>query len=236
MSKASAAKAPDGRALDTKDLSIFEGVDGSVRLRVGVDVASSRLMICNAIHLGAADPLTKRTLDRLCEIIVGRPLQEAADHGVIYVIAANPEDCAPVAGIRTARSAGPAFSTAERLLRQVHHAVQSHLNVGHREHAWYVRPGQQWLALDERAQADSIRPIIIGFLQSNGLDDDVVFISRIERGTRVTLGFGEHVSYKIKSKLLLELEKVLRRETGNPLELFMAEMKDANQIRRLQEN
>jgi hypothetical protein len=233
MSEAAAMKVSDGRSPAASEVLIFEGVEGSVRLRVGIDLASSRLMIHEATHAGTADPLTKRTLDRLCEIIVRRPIQEAADHGAIYVAAANPEDCSPVAGIRTPRSAGRAFAMAERLLRQVHRAIQVHLNVGHRENAWYLRANERWLAQNESAQADVIKPIIIGFLKSNGLDDDVIFISRIERGTRVTIGFSEHVSYKIKPKLLMGLEKVLRRETGNPLELFMDEMKDANQIRRL---
>jgi hypothetical protein len=223
MSEAAAMKVSDGRSPAASEVLIFEGVEGSVRLRVGIDLASSRLMIHEATHAGTADPLTKRTLDRLCEIIVRRPIQEAADHGAIYVAAANPEDCSPVAGIRTPRSAGRAFAMAE----------QVHLNVGHRENAWYLRANERWLAQNESAQADVIKPIIIGFLKSNGLDDDVIFISRIERGTRVTIGFSEHVSYKIKPKLLMGLEKVLRRETGNPLELFMDEMKDANQIRRL---
>jgi len=233
MSEASTTQASIDRGFGANGVLTFEGADGSVRLRVGIDVASSRLTIHSATHEGTADKLTRRALDRLCEIIVGRPLQEAADHGVIYAAAAIPEDCAPVEGIRTPRNAGPAFVLAEKLLRQVHTLVRSHLNVGHRENAWYLRPGQGWLAQDEAAQANSIRPIIIGFLRANAVDEDAVFVSRIERGTRVTIGFSERVSYKIKPGLLMALEKVLRGETGNPLELFMDEMKDANQIRRL---
>jgi hypothetical protein len=233
MNEVAATKTSDGRAPDANELVTFEGVEGLVRLRVGVDVASRRLVIHDATHEGAEDELTRRALHRLCELIVGRPLQEAADHGVIYAAAAIPGDCAPVEGIRTPRNAGPAFVLAERLLRQVHTKVRMHLNVGHRENAWYRRPSKEWLAQDEAAQANSIRPIVMSFLQANGLDEDAIFISRIERGTRVTVGFSEHVSYKKKPKLLMALEKVLLRETDTPLELFMDEMKDVNQIRRL---
>ena len=58
-------------------------------------------------------------------------------------------------------------------------------------------------------------------------------ICRIERGTRVTIAFGEAVSYAVKPKLMMTIEQRLRRKTGDPLELFMQDMKDANKIRRL---
>lgn len=211
----------------------FSGAKGAVRLTVGVDGGSSRLIVREANHEGAADALTARVLDKLCAIIVGRPLQEAADHGAVYTTAALPEDCAPVNGIRTPRNAGPAFALAERLMRQVHAAAREHFNIGHRENAWYLRPNADWLSKDEPAQAVAIKPIIADFLKANGLLDDDIFISRIERGTRVTIAFSENVTYKTKPKLMMSLEQQLRRETGNPLELFMDEMKDANKIRRL---
>ncbi len=162
MSEAAAMKVSVGRSLAASEVLIFEGVEGSVRLRVGIDVASSRLIIHEATHVGTADPLMKRTLDRLCEIIVRRPVQEAADHGVIYVAAANLDDCSPVEEIRTPRSSGRAFAMAERLLRQVNRAVQVHLNVGHRDNAWYLRASERWLAQNKSAnsqfdQADCYR-------------------------------------------------------------------------------
>jgi hypothetical protein len=233
MSDESIVEVANNPALDAKEVLDIEAVEGSVRLRVGVDVASSRLIIRHAGYEGAADDLTRRALDRLCAIIVERPLQEAADHGVIYAAAAAPEDCAPVDGIRTPRNAGASFVLAEKLLRQVHTKVCNDLNIGHRENAWYLRPSQGWLAQDEKTQANLIKPIIVDFLRANGLDEDAVFICRIERGNRVTVGFSEHVSYTIKPTIMLWLEKLLRRETGHPLELFMDEMKDANRIRRL---
>ena len=211
----------------------FVGMEDGIRLSIDVDCSSNRLIVREARHEGAADPLTKRVLDKLCTIIVGRPLQEAADHGAIYTAAALHEDCAPITGIRTPRNAGPAFAMAERLVRKVHAVARQHFNVGHRENAWYVRPNADWLSKDEVSQAEVLKPIIASFLRTNDLGEDDIWIRRIERGTRVTIAFGDTVSYTVKPDLMMTLEQRLRRETGNPLELFMEEMKDANNIRRL---
>ena len=211
----------------------FTGSEDGIKLSVSVDSGSSRLIIREARHEGSTDAVTARVLDKLCTIIVGRPLQEAADHGAVYIAAALPEDCAPITGIRTPRNAGPAFVLAELLMRKVHAAARHHFNVGHRENAWYVRPTADWLSKDETSQAEVLKPIITAFLRANGSGKDEIWICRIERGTRVTIAFGDKVSYAVKPKLMMLLEQRLRRETGNPLELFMEEMKDANKIRRL---
>lgn len=214
-------------------MQTFVGSEGGIRLSIGVSGSNSRLIVREARHEGAADALTTRVLDTLCQLVVGRPLQEAADHGAIYVTAALRNDCAPINGIRTPRNAGPAFALAERLVRQAHAAARQHFNVEHRENAWYVRPKAKWLSMAESAQVNAIKPIIARFLSANQLDTDDIFISRIERGTRVTVAFSEGVSYAVKPKLIMLLEQQLRHETGDPLELFMDEMTDANKIRRL---
>lgn len=235
ISEATITTGTNSRATDatTNTILTFTGTDGPLRLSIAIDAGSSRLIVRQANHDGAADKLTARVLDKLCTIIVGRPLQEAADHGAVYTVVALPNDCAPIKGIRTPHNAGPVFILAERLVRQVHAAARQHFNIEHRENAWYTRPSADWLSKDEAAQAASIKPVIASFLETNALHKDDIFISRIERGTRVTIAFSENVTYKMKPELMMKLERLLRCATNNPLELFMEEMKDANKIRRL---
>ncbi|HLH87349.1 MAG TPA: hypothetical protein VKX28_02720 [Xanthobacteraceae bacterium] len=202
-------------------------------MSVAVDADRGRLTVRDARYEGASDMVTGRVLGELCRLIVGRPLQEAADHGAIYAVEALPDLTAAVAGIRSPRNAGPAFALAERLLRKVHAAARQQLQIGHRENGWYIRPPADWLAMDEAAQAAAIKPAIADFLALAGFSEENMWVSRIERGTRVTIAFADDVSYAVKPKLMMLLERRLRESTGNPLELFMDEMKDVNKIRRL---
>jgi hypothetical protein len=211
----------------------FAAEEAGVRLSVTVDGGTKRQVVLNAQGSGSGNSLERRVLDRLCKIIEGRPLQEAAEHGVIYTLEALAEDCAPVTGIRTPRNAGPAFALAERLIRRIHASAREHFQVDYRENGWYTNPSAEWLAASEAEQAGNIKPILADLLCIKGLTENDAWICRIERGTRVTISFGDAVSYALKPGLIMELERRLRLETENPLELFMDEMKDSNKIRRL---
>ena len=225
------AAADSGTASAVVTAFTFE--QDNAKLKVTVDTNSSGLIIREARYTSPDEPSVTRVLEKLCDLIVGRPLQEAADHGVIYVMSVLPGDCVAVDGIRLPRNAGPAFALAEQLIRGVHATALSSLGMQRRESGWYVRPGSAWLAKDEAAKADVLKPIIADFLHARNLAEDEIWISRIERGSRVTIAFGDGISYAAKPELTLALERRLRREAGTPLELFMEEMKDANKIRRL---
>jgi hypothetical protein len=217
---------------DDKALTIVSREAG-VELSVTVNSADKRLIIRVAHHSGARSEPERIVLDRLCAVIEGRPFQEAADHGAIYAVAALPELRTPVHGISSPRNAGAPFVLAERLLRQAHSAACKQLNVGPRENAWYVKPGMDWLRKNEMEQAATIKPMIAEYLRANGYTENDLWICRIERGTRVTIAFADRVPYAAKPQLMMALEQKLREHTGDPLELFMEDMKDANKIRRL---
>jgi hypothetical protein len=210
----------------------FVADEGGTTLSVTIDTGR-RQIVRAASHSGSADPRTIQVLDQFCLIITGRPLQEAADHGAIYAASALPDLCAPISGVRTPRNAGPEFALAERLVRNVHAQALKHFNVGHRDNAWYMRASADWLAKNEAEQATVLKPIIADFLSKNGLTESDIWISGIDRGTRVTIAFSEGISYSLKPKLMMMIEQRLREETGDPFELFMEEVKDANKLRRL---
>jgi hypothetical protein len=218
---------------DAATITLLNAEDEGVKLSVGIDGSSRRLMIKTAEHHGARSAVETRTLDALCALVVGRPLQEAADHGAIYAMAALPNDCRKVDGIPTPTNAGAHFVLAQRLIRGIHAAARAKFQIGHRDNAWYLRPKADWLAMTELQQAEQVKPIIAAFLRENGLSEQDAWVSRIERGTRLTIAFSDGVSYSRKPALLMALETKLRGQTGDPLELFMDEMKDANKIRRL---
>jgi len=209
------------------------GEEAGIELRVTIDAGSTQLTVLEAQYTGAGDPLAAEVLDTMCKIIVGRPLQEAADHGAIYAVKALSERAAKVPGILTPRNAGAQFALAERLIRRVHASATGPAQPGPRNNAWHLAPARDWVAKSEAEQADVLKPVIAEFLSQKGLAGGDLWISRIERRIRVTVAFSDAVDYAAKPGLLMELERRLRDVAGNPIELFMEELKDANKIRRL---
>lgn len=211
----------------------FIAREGSVELCVVVDSSSHRLLIKSTTYAGTRDPLESEVLDVFGTIVKGRPLQEAADHGPIYTVEALAHRAAKVPGIRSPRNSGPQFALVERLIRSVHGEARNQLNIGHRENGWYIKASSDWLAKSDAERIETIKPLIGGFLRENGLADDEIWISLIERAIRVTVAFKDTVPYDLKPGLMLALERKLRATTASPIELFMEELKDANKIRRL---
>lgn len=212
--------------------AVFSAELDGVRLTLHLNSRDDRCIIRQASFSGARTAEEHSVLENLCAVVAGRPLQEAADHGVIYVAAQSPL-AAKVVGIRTPQNAGPPFAFAQQLIRRAFAAAQVQSQVEYRENRWYVDADANWLAKSEAEQASILKPIVARFLHAKGKSDDDLWISCIERDTRVTVAFGTSVHYATKPGLLMDLERRLRAETGEPLELFMEEMKDANRIRRL---
>ena len=223
----------EGEALAGPGELAFAASEAGTRLSVVIAADSTRHIIVRARHAAARSPAERAALDRLCARIEGRPMQEAAEHGAIYAIAEPAFGTAPVAGIRTPRNAGAAFALAEKLIRATHAAVLAHFGTKQRESRWYIQPKAAWLAMPEAKQIEALKPAVLEFLAGQGISAADMWITRVERGTRVTLDFSESVYYARKPKLLMDLERHLRTVTGDPLEVFMEEKKDANKIRRL---
>lgn len=211
---------------------VFSAELNGVRLTLHLNARDDRCIIRQATFSGARTAEERRVLENLCAVIAGRPLQEAADHGAIYVASQSPL-AAKVAGIRTPQNAGPPFALAQQLIRRAFAAAQAQSQVVYHENRWYVDADANWLAKSEAEQASILKPIVAHFLHEERQSEDDLWISRIERGTRVTIAFADSVHYAAKPRLLMDLEHRLRIESGEPLELFMEEMKDANRIRRL---
>jgi len=189
-----------------------------------------------ARHAGARDDALQRLLDVLCRAIEGLPLREAADHGAIHALEclrrASPMIAIP--GIVTARSAGHGFLICEALIRGIVREHERRAGSLPTENFWNPPLSETWWNMDAAARLKSLNPIVEAVRGAAGLGENDLWLARIERVTRIIVGFGTAVGHEQKPVLLRKLESEIRRKTGDRLELYMEEMKDDNAIRRLQ--
>lgn len=217
----------------TPEELVFRAVEDGITLSVTVAVGPDGLIVRRASHSGGRTAEERQVFDCLCANIKDRPLQEAAEHGAIYTL----EQLLPLAnlpqGIRLPRNAGRPFALAERLIRTIDLALREQLKKQCGENYWYPRPSAMWLKMSAVQQIDFLKPLVNEFLLGVGLNVDAAQVSRIEKRIRITIAFRSDVSSAAKPQLLMALERKLRDATESPLELFMEEKVDANQIRRL---
>jgi hypothetical protein len=212
--------------------SPLRAIENGVVLEVRLD-SSPAAIVGEVRHQGAGDSLLAGVLDVFCDAIEGLPLREAADHGTIHVLerlrGGHPTSMVP--GILTPRSAGSAFRICERLIRGI--LVQRGPSASTGTNFWNPVLSQAWRAQTAEQRIATLQPMIDAFRAARQLSPEDFYLVRIEKARRIVLGFGPNVRHERKGPLLRELERDLRRSTGDRLEIYMDEMKDDNAIRRL---
>ena len=174
-------------------------------------------------------------LDLLCAHAIGAPVREVIEHGLIFALQAlrAPEAPSPVAGILTPRNAGACFKTPLRLVAAIRRETEARFG-RHKDTNFFDRPySEAWSKLDKIGKRDIVLPHIDGFKAANGISDDAFELVEIDQYDRLFLVFTDEIPVWDKPVLLMKLERWLRKQTGERIELFTEVVKDANRIRRL---
>lgn len=217
---------------------LYRANDDDVYLAVRVGGPAGRQIVEEARHSGASDPLVLGTLDVFCQVIEGLPLQEAADHGSIHALERIRGDslAMPVEGILTPRSAGGAFSLCEHLIRDILAQHQAATGDKTTQNFWNPPLSASWRAKSADERLAALQPLVSRFVADNNLNAGDLQITEIEKARRIVVKFGSGLRHEQKPILLMQFERHVRRATGDRLEVYMEEMKDNNQIRRLGPN
>jgi hypothetical protein len=98
---------------------------------------------------------------------------------------------------------------------------------------WNPPLSAEWRSKSDVERIATLQAITTKFSAARGLTPNALRVVEIDKTRRVIVEFGPEVSYLDKPEILMRLEMDIRQTTGDRLELFMAEAKDSNTIRRL---
>ncbi|WP_323798064.1 hypothetical protein [Nisaea sp.] len=191
--------------------------------------------VANARFSAPAGAPEAAILDLLCAHAIGAPIREVIEHGLIFALQAlrAPKAPSPVAGILTPRNAGACFKTPLRLVAAIRRETEARFG-RHKDTNFFDRPySDAWSKLDKIGKRDIVQPHIDGFKAANGISDGAFELVEIDQYDRLFLAFTDEIAAWDKPVLLMRLERWLREQTGERIELFTEVVKDANRIRRL---
>jgi hypothetical protein len=217
------------------------GADGTV---LALLLDPTEPVIRTAAHRGAPGPVERALMDVLCAEIEGLPMQEASDHAAIRIEHALRDKAAPrpVPGIVTPRSADPMFRGPEALMRQAMALYRDRTGYRATANEFDAGPAPAWRALSEAERRARLDAALASACRAQGWPADAVAVQRIEFDVRVVVELGEPVapaepkaSDSYKPALLMRLEEAVQDTVDRRLELVLAEVKDANVLRRLSE-
>ncbi len=199
---------------------------------VGIHVENK--IIINLVHNVKDDSDLKKILDIFFEIILNKNIQEAADHGTIYLEEKirNVDTNIKSEGIILPGQAGLCFNILNKIIRRVYIEYKSKNNLEFDVNRNYFNTSEKWINLSENDKIKKINLVITNICENHKLDGQKsISVNKIENNFKVYLNVSETFKkVQEKKNLLLQLETDLKN-LDNTLEVFIDEILDQNKLR-----
>ncbi len=198
-------------------------------------VVSTSQNVVSRANCEAPDEARALLLAELCRIVEGLPVLEACYHGALRLEhrlrpIGQPR---PVSGIVLPRAVHPHFALVDDLLRSAlaEYRKLTGFQVTQSQHD--DRPGSGWLAASAEQRRGQLEAALSAVLPSFGLQLSDVSVASIRYDVRVELGLSEAWKNLDQPRLVMALERELQARVDSRLEIYVQELKDKNQLRRL---
>jgi hypothetical protein len=213
--------------------AVFEARSNGLMITITVQTQGD--LILGVKYDGETTRAERAVLEQLSSFANGATVREFVEHGLIFVVERlrDPAMPRPVTGILSPRNASPCFQRPRLLIKAFRAAylLQHGDFVGDN---MFDRPySKLWLAMASEEKKSRLEALIQAFREQVRLDEAAMAVFEIDQYDRVVVIFGPKVHVRDKPTHLLGLERWLRRQTGERIEVFVEIAKDSNQIRRL---
>jgi hypothetical protein len=167
--------------------------------------------------------------------LVGLPVREAREHGAARTELAlrGLGGEVPVKGVFLPRRAGTGFSDLQAILDEWASAYDAHHGAATGLNEYDVAPGAAWARMGADEQLLRARDVVARTAAELGLAPDAVQVIAIERDVVVQLTQPDVTGSGAKGRVLMAVERALRRELEPALVVTTEERRDGNKLRRL---
>jgi hypothetical protein len=161
-------------------------------------------------------------LDRFAALLLQRPLQEGAEHGVIRLERAlrSPQEAAPVKGVVTPENSDPLFLVPLKLIREL--VAEGGRNT------WRDPLPAHWLSLPREDKEKKAAEALTQTLRDLGVPDPGVELVEVKNDRRFVVTYPSSPANKYWHYHLIDLERALRGRLGFELELQLEDIADRN--------
>lgn len=189
--------------------------------------------IQQAAFSGADQEAHKAILEILCSLIEGKPFQEVAEHGMIYLEHAcriNKNETV-VTGIQNVFNLPEMFQLPKQLLAQGFESYCQASSFQPKCNFYTLQAATAWLELSVETKIQKITESIEGYLKNHQTQNINFKVLTILKDTQIHLSIETNLSSVQKSKLLMDLERYLREHVEQTLLVYMKPWEDKNVLR-----
>ncbi|MDD4854946.1 MAG: hypothetical protein PHQ22_07410 [Sulfuricurvum sp.] len=164
-----------------------------------------------------------------CALIIGLPILEAQDHGVLRLENLLRDTVPhPIKGIIMPRNSCELFETPLHLIRDLYNQYSKEQNYYPLVNTYTPKEAQEWKSLPLNDREKIVFEKIKNFCMQHNIEEyEVKLIGEL----RVEFAADKEV-YSSLAKLLFDMEKSIDKELGFSLEVMFTEKKDTNKKRQ----
>lgn len=191
-------------------------------------------LIQNLYHNNNKKSDLQKLIDMFFEIILKKNVQEASDHGVIYLEEKirTINDKIIHNGIVLPGQAGRYFNQINDSIRNIYNNYKKKFNIEFGVNKNYFEISKNWKDLDYNSKLEKINLILNEICRNNNtLSSESITINKIENNFKVYLNIDkDFIQLQKEQNLLLKIEISLKK-LDDTLEVFIDEILDKNKLR-----
>jgi hypothetical protein len=175
----------------------------------------------------------KKLIDAFMNICIKKNIQEASDHGVIYLEEKIRLQGRSITkpGIILPSHAGTHFDSLNKIIRKIFNDYKKNSSTDFNVNKNHYRKSYQWINLPEEIKIKEINLVVKKIIEKNNLSEENISIQSIDHNFKINFGVDRKFKdVQDKKNLLLELEIALKK-IDETLEVFIDEVLDQNKLR-----
>jgi len=177
-------------------------------------------------------------VDKFCKIILKKHIQEAAEHGAIYLeYETRPKDVSKkVKGIILPKTAGNLFFDLNKCIRSIYSDIKKKYNFQDVINKEYFNTSKNWDNLNYDTKMEKLQKVLLeDIIPTLKLNKNDIIIHKIEFSNRIVIKISDELEKKNYGHInyMIEIENLFKNKVDKRLELFTTEKKDDNRLRHL---
>ncbi|MDC0052028.1 hypothetical protein OAJ47_00120 [bacterium] len=175
-------------------------------------------------------------VDKFCKIIVNKNIQEAAEHGTIYLehlIRPNSINQS-IKGIILPKKVGGIFFDLHKCINQIYFEIKQKYNFKDSINKEFPELSTEWLNISDEQKLTKLNNCLSEKIIPNlKLNKNDIIIYRVEHNIRIIIKISKELEEKNNADInyIIKIENIFKKYIDNRLELFITEKKDDNKLR-----
>ena len=232
--KLKASKLNFGNKESKNKVFFSENIDTKNKLFVEIDEKTKKIIAC--WHNFKIKNTNSIIVDKFCSVIINRNIQEAAEHGTIYLEhSIRPNAISKkIKGIILPKKVGGIFFDLHKCINKIFLKIKKKYNFQDVINKEYFDLSREWISLSKEQKLSKLNKVLSDkIVPKLKIKNDDIIINEIELDTRIIVKISEYFA-KInsgKKNYLIMAEDLFKQLVDHRLELFTIEKKDDNILR-----